>query len=442
MGASVRLPQTARQVMIRDIKASQSWDNAGSHFDNSQNITIILLYVGNAPDQTPGYVDVDIGSAQGCPNTNISFSAATLMVTVGSPPGGIIVAANFTDPWGILYVKPGQGNPSDVDVYTEPVPLIAGARISVILTNTQRMIFSNSAVDILGFVTTPDPSARNYTDTAVLRLRPRTDLGYPTRSVEDFTDSSVLAGFATLGGFWTFTNGVFAMFFGANLLYFLFRRRPLSALGIVHIFQRRALMRKWNEDFPALYTEGGRPGSESAGIVAFIRERLVDLEEKEAKAMDPEAPSDAAGTEQPGVIVEGDNQYESGRDSPSENDQIRGPSALSDSRVSDSAGEGDGTEPAQLERIPRLMNLEEKEAKAMDPEAPSDAAGTEPGVIMEGDNQYESDRDSPSENNQMIRGPSALSDGRVSDSAGEGDGAEPGQLECIPLKSVAQSAVL
>jgi hypothetical protein len=40
------------------------------------------------------------------------------------------------------------------------------------------------------------------------------------------------------------------------------------------------LVRQWHEDFPALHSEGGLPGSESAGIVAFIRERLVDLEEK------------------------------------------------------------------------------------------------------------------------------------------------------------------
>jgi hypothetical protein len=51
----------------------------------------------------------------------------------------------------------------------------------------------------------------------------------------------------------------------------------LSALGFVHIFQRRSLVRQWHEDFPALNSEGGLPGSEEAGIVAFIRERLVDV---------------------------------------------------------------------------------------------------------------------------------------------------------------------
>jgi hypothetical protein len=55
--------------------------------------------------------------------------------------------------------------------------------------------------------------------------------------------------------------------------------RPLSALGVAHMFQRRRLVRQWHEDFPAIHTEGGLPGSESAGIVVFICERLVDLEE-------------------------------------------------------------------------------------------------------------------------------------------------------------------
>ncbi|KAF8145561.1 hypothetical protein K438DRAFT_1781878 [Mycena galopus ATCC 62051] len=64
-------------------------------------------------------------------------------------------------------------------------------------------------------------------------------------------------------------------------------RRPLSALVVVHVFQCRRLVRRWHEDFPAIHTEGSLPGSKSAGIVAFIRERLLDLGE------DPHAPTDS-----------------------------------------------------------------------------------------------------------------------------------------------------
>ncbi|KAJ7065871.1 hypothetical protein C8F01DRAFT_1126822 [Mycena amicta] len=94
----------------------------------------------------------------------------------------------------------------------------------------------------------------------------------------EVTDSSALSGLSNVGGFWTFVNGTFALFFGANIFYFAFGRRPLSALGVAHLFQRSSLARNWHEDFPALHTEGGLPGSDSAGIVAFIRERLVDLD--------------------------------------------------------------------------------------------------------------------------------------------------------------------
>ncbi|KAJ7750966.1 hypothetical protein DFH07DRAFT_543014 [Mycena maculata] len=101
-------------------------------------------------------------------------------------------------------------------------------------------IFSQTGLDLLGFITPlrtitlnsvlltqTDPQPRNGTDIAMLRLIPRTDWGFtwpvpPSRVVEDFSNASMLGGLAQLGGFWTTTNGAFAMFFGANLLYFLF----------------------------------------------------------------------------------------------------------------------------------------------------------------------------------------------------------------------------
>ncbi|KAJ7914158.1 hypothetical protein B0H13DRAFT_1873231 [Mycena leptocephala] len=99
-------------------------------------------------------------------------------------------------------------------------------------------------------------------------------------------DVSPLSGVATFGGFWTFLNGAFALIFGANVVYFAFGRRPLSALGVIHLFQRRKLTRQWHANFPALQTEGGLPGSESTGIVAFIRERLIDVGDHPRVQMD------------------------------------------------------------------------------------------------------------------------------------------------------------
>ncbi|KAJ7187000.1 hypothetical protein C8R46DRAFT_1058561 [Mycena filopes] len=127
-----------------------------------------------------------------------------------------------------------------------------------------------------------DPTAETQTlDSGVATLTLVQLKTYPTSRFTDIAVSTSVAGIATLGGFWTFVNGAFTLIFGANVLYFAFGRRPLSALGIVHIFQRRRLQRQWHEDFPAIHTEGGLPGSALAGIVAFIRERLVDLGQSE-----------------------------------------------------------------------------------------------------------------------------------------------------------------
>ncbi|KAJ7662363.1 hypothetical protein B0H17DRAFT_1144372 [Mycena rosella] len=69
------------------------------------------------------------------------------------------------------------------------------------------------------------------------------------------------------------------MIFGANVLYFALGRCPLSVLGVIYILQGCKLICQWHADFPALQTEEGLPGSGSAGIVAFTRERLIDVSE-------------------------------------------------------------------------------------------------------------------------------------------------------------------
>ncbi|KAJ7107951.1 hypothetical protein C8R44DRAFT_885333 [Mycena epipterygia] len=300
--------------MTRNMKIPQSFSpDMGTIIIPDNNATILLLYVPDSHPTSPTtpMLNVTVGSDAGlCTTASIYLGSVPMYVVAWremtascpwpwtgmslSSSSGTIVSANFTDTGGILYVKPGEGDPADVDEYTEAIPLLPGSHLSVVLGITERQLFSKSALDLLGF-TTPlrtisvkhtllvqtDPSPPDSgANTASLRLRLRNDVLDPTRIVQDYTDISVLTGVATFGGFWTFVNGTFALFFGANMLYFLLRRRPLSALGLAHIFQRRDLTRKWHEDFPALHTEGGRPGSESAGIVAFLRERLVDLDDE------------------------------------------------------------------------------------------------------------------------------------------------------------------
>ncbi|KAJ7350922.1 hypothetical protein DFH08DRAFT_862664 [Mycena albidolilacea] len=132
------------------------------------------------------------------------------------------------------------------------------------------------AAEITGLQTYPSTNSTISPNSATLVLfQPQSDA---TKLQQDTSDVSLFSGLATFGGFWTFVNGAFALFFGANVVYFAFGRRPLSALGLAHIFQRHTLVRQWHADFPALRTEGGQPGSESAGVIAFIRERLIDID--------------------------------------------------------------------------------------------------------------------------------------------------------------------
>ncbi|KAJ6483130.1 hypothetical protein C8R45DRAFT_1000653 [Mycena sanguinolenta] len=178
-----------------------------------------------------------------------------------------------------------------LQVPTEPIPMVSGSNLFGRLVWTQRetesrwilgipMAFTSVFMaEITGLQPYPSATSTSNDDEATLLLyQPYT---FATRLQQDSSDITPLSGLSTFGGFWTFVNGAFVLFFGANVMYFAFGRRPLSALGLIHIFQRRTLVRRWHTDFPALRTEGGQPGSESAGVVAFIRERLVDIDQDE-----------------------------------------------------------------------------------------------------------------------------------------------------------------
>ncbi|KAJ7168616.1 hypothetical protein C8R46DRAFT_1033825 [Mycena filopes] len=227
-----------------------------------------------------------------CPYGWENISNISISLPIPSGTAGIFV----TPAQGSLDV-PGVSNDlglhflTSPDIVTRGVPLIAGSRVAAAFTWTRRDVFLPLAASVLSHPTpifSPDiaglqPYASNWdVGPAVATLT----LFQPSSSFTKYTvetvSSTVLEGISTIGGFWTFLNGAFTLIFGANILYFAFGtsgRRPLSALGLAHIFQRTRLERQWHEDFPAIHTEGGLPGSESAGIVTFIRERLVDLGE-------------------------------------------------------------------------------------------------------------------------------------------------------------------
>ncbi|KAJ7186994.1 hypothetical protein C8R46DRAFT_1273941 [Mycena filopes] len=218
--------------------------------------------------------------------SNISIS---LPISNFGTPGILVTPAQ-----GRLDVT-GSGSDLGLDILGYPkmvfrgVPLFMGSHLAAAFTWTRRDIFvpqvawgvSHPMVAIFNpEITGLQPYAAkwdansNVSTLTLFQLSP-----VFTQHVVETVDSTALDGISAFGGLWTFLNGAFTLLFGANILYFALRRRPLSALGLVHMFQFGRLERQWREDFPAIHTEGGSPGTESAGIVAFIRERLVNLGE-------------------------------------------------------------------------------------------------------------------------------------------------------------------
>ncbi|CAK5275157.1 unnamed protein product [Mycena citricolor] len=123
---------------------------------------------------------------------------------------------------------------------------------------------------------TADPAITNPRTAQLTLLQP---YPYVMSYSEDHRDYSALGGIGLAGGMWVFANGLFALFFGAGILHFGLGRRPLSPIGLLHVFQRDSLLAKQREDFPALLSENEDP----AGVVALVRDRMVQSQ----PAVDP-----------------------------------------------------------------------------------------------------------------------------------------------------------
>ncbi|KAJ7105235.1 hypothetical protein C8R44DRAFT_943038 [Mycena epipterygia] len=189
----------------------------------------------------------------------------------------VTITVSPQDQPSILHVAPGLGDINDILKFTDPIPVLPDSYLFAYLTWTSRKVFPRGPSSLLAPFT-PLRTVLNMELNTLLPMNaqsPSTTLTlvqrepFHTKFIQDYTNTSVF-------------NGAAALVSG--------RRRPLSALGIAHLFQRKRLLREWHEDFPALLVEGGRPGSETAGIVAFIRERLVDLGEDGKSAEHTETP--------------------------------------------------------------------------------------------------------------------------------------------------------
>ncbi|KAJ7681943.1 hypothetical protein DFH06DRAFT_1387931 [Mycena polygramma] len=217
----------------------------------NQNVTIALI---------DSYLPLDLPLARG---------TARVVIWMGSPPSAVLcptsspdnmdplvvarcptgwtdsnitISITFANPPSIFSVFPGVGDIEDFLQFTEPIPVTPGIQLFAYLKWTSRQIFAAPSSRLLGAFIINSLTHENDSLSSTLTLVQRE--GTPTKFLQD-SAATPIDGISAFGGAWTFINGAFVLFFGANVLYFAF---------------------------------GGQPGSESAGIVAFIRERLVDIE--------------------------------------------------------------------------------------------------------------------------------------------------------------------
>ncbi|KAJ7916632.1 hypothetical protein B0H13DRAFT_2269846 [Mycena leptocephala] len=253
-------------------------------------------------DFRPGYPVIVVSKLQGTDHTREFTGSVKAISTNGSVDCPVVASSTTLQQrhalsrivisvpqtvYPFLFIVPGEGEISDIMRRTDPIPLSPGSHLSVLLTWTHRRVISESSSLLLASAF----PLRDLLTAEVNTIQPNIfpdEAGPNVSSLTLFQRETIhrdiaLAGLATFGGIWTFVNGTFVLFFGASIVYFLFvigkaRPAPTLGAGTGAYFPAPDLVQKWNEDFPALRTEGGSPGTASAGIVAFIRERLVDLE--------------------------------------------------------------------------------------------------------------------------------------------------------------------
>jgi len=128
-------------------------------------------------------------------------------------------------------------------------------------------------------------------DIATLRIIPLVDFS-DWRIVQDYRDKSVLKGFSTVGGLWTFLGGIFAFLFGKSISYIAFSGffyeylkkkcwqflrtteiKPLSAFGIVDQLCSEELRQRYR----AKYGDGFEAAM-NMPYNQFMMDHFVDVE--------------------------------------------------------------------------------------------------------------------------------------------------------------------
>ncbi|KAF5315033.1 hypothetical protein D9619_007477 [Psilocybe cf. subviscida] len=212
---------------------------------------------------------------------NINFT----MLAPGTP------MANPTSIQKASHVVIGLSNSTDsvknIIQRTIPFALIQGVNLAASIIPDIRQIYSNPALAAFGIfqmtslfwesrimATYPDPLVAFNKDVSTLRLFWQ-DNWSETRIIQDYRESSVIAGFANVGGLWTTLSGIFAIIFGASMLQILYGNKPLSIFGLAHAFNYQQMKEETLRLYPNILKE--HQEGPHRGMLALLRDHLIDL---------------------------------------------------------------------------------------------------------------------------------------------------------------------
>ncbi|KDR67852.1 hypothetical protein GALMADRAFT_257714 [Galerina marginata CBS 339.88] len=321
----------ATEIMLDSIRVAPIFDKEDNAQVNELNPCTTFL-----DEDMPLYPGFQCKPSTSSPPDTIGEFVETIpdiLITVNFTALGANLQPGFFAPRRpLITLLLSMGNQTNIETQdlverATPFTLIPGINIVGAVSLVSRRFFSRPSSAAFGLFQTlkefgalhltivyPDPSstiprAENIT---TLRLLLQDSFSREIRIITDTRDKSVLAGFSAVGGLWITLNGIFSLLFGSSLFYILYGSKPLAIFGLAHSFQRQQIKKEYQRKYPHIANEQQDP--KTRGLVALLRDRLIDLsilEEKPgpSEAVTPEEiiPQDIESSGKDKIVGETDN---------------------------------------------------------------------------------------------------------------------------------------
>ncbi|KAF9531791.1 hypothetical protein CPB83DRAFT_833442 [Crepidotus variabilis] len=189
-----------------------------------------------------------------------------------------------------VYIGIGNFDLQDMLSTSTGTTLIPGVNLIGVINLYRRRVFSSTKLSLWGIF--DSYSQIMATEMAIYGLTLFVQwLSETLKTVEDYRDKSIFAGFATVGGLSAFLAGIFGAIFGTSIIKIVFAIKPLSVYGLAHWLQKPALREACVAEYPRIQQDT-KTSPEDRGLVSFMNDHLLDMDlsdpSKESKSSSPD----------------------------------------------------------------------------------------------------------------------------------------------------------